>query len=66
VLSWLPEIAAMKPRAALERKFLALCRVRGPHWIESVLRPLRLPGPSITVRDIPITALRAAVQVFDR
>jgi hypothetical protein len=56
----------MRPRAALERKFLALCRVHGPRWIESVLRPLRLPGPSITVRDIPIKALRAAVQVFDR
>jgi hypothetical protein len=55
----------MKRRATLERKFLALCQARGPRWIESVLRPLRLPGGSITVRDIPIKALRAAVQVFD-
>jgi hypothetical protein len=56
----------MRRRAALERKFLALCRTRGPRWIESVLRPLRLPGGRITVRDIPINALQAAVQVFDR
>jgi hypothetical protein len=55
----------MTRRAALERKFLALCRTRGLRWIGSVLRPLRLPGGSITVRDIPIKALRAAVQVLD-
>jgi hypothetical protein len=56
----------MKQRTALERKFLALCRARGPRWIESVLRPLRLPGATISVRDIPTRALRAAVQVFGR
>jgi hypothetical protein len=56
----------MKRRAALERKFLALCRMRGPSWIESVLRPLQLPGATISVRDIPTRALRAAVHVFGR
>ena len=56
----------MRQRAALERKFLALCRMHGPRWIESVLRPLRLPGTTISVRDIPTRALRAAVQVFGR
>jgi hypothetical protein len=56
----------MRRRAVLERKFLILCRTRGPRWIESVLRPLQLPGVSITVRDIPINALQAALQVFDR
>jgi len=56
----------MTNRAALERKFLALCRARGPDWIESVLRPLRLPGTRIAVRDIPTEALHAAVRVFGR
>jgi hypothetical protein len=56
----------MTNRAALERAFLKLCRTRGPDWIESVLRPLRLPGACVSVRDIPIGALQAAVQVFGR
>jgi hypothetical protein len=56
----------MRYRGALERKFMNLCRARGPDWIESVLRPLRLPGGCITVRDIPVAALRAAVRVFGR
>lgn len=51
-------------RGVLERKFLRLCRTRGPKWIESILRPLHLPGRSITISDIPTAALRAAVQVF--
>ena len=54
----------MTHRAALERKFLNLCRARGPDWIESVLRPLRLPGARVSVREIPIDALQAAVRVF--
>jgi hypothetical protein len=54
----------MKYHAALERAFMKLCRERGPDWIESVLRPLRLPGHRITVRDIPVAALVAAVEVF--
>jgi hypothetical protein len=53
-------------RVVLERKFLNLCRARGPDWIESVLRPLRLPGARVSVRDIPLDALQAAVRVFGR
>nr|WP_294507351.1 hypothetical protein [uncultured Rhodopila sp.] len=56
----------MRRRAALERKFLNLCRTKGPGWIESVLRPLRLPGTRVSVRDVPMTALEAAVRVFGR
>jgi hypothetical protein len=56
----------MTNRTALELKFLKLCRTRGPEWIESVLRPLRLPGDLVSVRDIPIDALQAAVRVFGR
>jgi hypothetical protein len=56
----------MKYRIPLERRFLELCRRHGPQWIESVLRPLRLPGTAITVHDIPMPALRAAVRVFSR
>jgi hypothetical protein len=57
---------AMRQRAALERIFLRLCRKRGPGWIESVIRPLRLPGGAITVGDIPMDALEAIVRVFGR
>jgi hypothetical protein len=56
----------MNYRTALERAFMVLCRERGPDWIESVLRPLRLPGGRITVRDIPFAALVAAIEVFSR
>jgi hypothetical protein len=56
----------MNYRTALERAFMVLCRERGPDWIESVLRPLRLPGRRITVRDIPFAALVAAIEVFGR
>ncbi|HYZ24568.1 MAG TPA: hypothetical protein VE690_20650 [Rhodopila sp.] len=51
-------------RSRLEAEFLTLCRARGPRWIESVIRPLRLRGDRITVRDIPTYALAAAVQLF--
>jgi hypothetical protein len=54
----------MKFRAALERAFMKLCRERGPDWIESVLRPLCLPGRRVSVHDIPVAALVAAVEVF--
>lgn len=52
-------------RAALESVFLMLCRTRGPRWIESVIRPLRLPGKHITVNDIPMHALAAIVRNFE-
>jgi hypothetical protein len=48
----------------LEVEFMRLCLTRGPIWIESVIRPLRLPGASITVRDIPIKALHMIVRMF--
>jgi hypothetical protein len=51
-------------RSRLEVEFLKLCCVRGPRWIESVIRPLRLRGEHITVRDIPTYALAAAVRLF--
>jgi hypothetical protein len=51
-------------RAALEAEFLRMCRSRGPEWIESVIRPLRLPGAAITVRDIPISGLSVIVRMF--
>jgi len=51
-------------RASLEAEFMRLCRSRGPVWIESVIRPLRLPNRHITIRDIPTAALGAAVTVF--
>jgi hypothetical protein len=51
-------------RSRLEAEFLKLCRARGPHWIESVIRPLRLRGDLVTVRDIPTYALIAAVRMF--
>jgi hypothetical protein len=55
----------MKPdRTALEAEFMHLCRSLGPAWIESVIRPLRLPDNHITVRNIPTDALRAAVGIF--
>jgi hypothetical protein len=53
-------------RARLEDDFLQLCRVRGPRWIESIIRPLRLPGERITVQQIPLRALAAAVDLFGR
>jgi hypothetical protein len=53
-------------RAALEAEFLRMCRVRGPQWIESVIRPLCLAGAAVTVQDIPTVALSAAVQTFGR
>ncbi len=53
-------------RAALEARFMNLCRKHGPDWIESVIRPLRLPGTIISVQDIPVAALSAAVHAFGR
>lgn len=51
-------------RVLLEAEFLRLCLARGPGWIESVVRPLHLPGIRITVQDIPEHALRSIVGVF--
>jgi hypothetical protein len=51
-------------RASLEAAFMRLCQKHGPNWIESIIRPLRLPGAFISVKDIPITALSAVVGVF--
>ena len=56
----------MQNRARLEAEFMRICRVRGPQWIESVIRPLRLAGARITVQDIPTHALAAAVCLFGR
>jgi hypothetical protein len=53
-------------RAALEAEFLHLCRTRGAEWIESVIRPLVLPGDTITVREISTAALSAIVRSFGR
>jgi hypothetical protein len=53
-----------RKRAALEVEFLGLCRVRGPEWIESVIRPLGLAGAVITPRDIPVTVLFTIVRMF--
>jgi len=51
-------------RTLLEAEFMRLCAARGPAWIESVVRPLRLPGVRIAARDIPENALRSIVSVF--
>jgi hypothetical protein len=53
-------------RASLEAEFMYMCRVRGPEWIESVIRPLLIPGAVITVADIPRPALAAIVRLFGR
>jgi hypothetical protein len=53
-------------RTTLEAEFMRLCRSLGPTWIESVIRPLRLPGHHITIRDIPTAALNAAITVFGK
>jgi hypothetical protein len=53
-------------RAQLEADFLRLCRLHGLQWIESIIRPLGLPGKLITVRDIPCAALLAVAGVFGR
>jgi hypothetical protein len=52
------------PRVLLEAEFMRLCLAHGPSWIESVVRPLRLPGARIAARDIPEHALRSIVGVF--
>jgi hypothetical protein len=51
-------------RASLEGEFMQMCRLRGPEWIESVIRPLAIPGAVITVKDIPLPALSNIVLVF--
>jgi hypothetical protein len=56
--------AMRQSRASLEAAFMLLCRKHGPDWIESIIRPLRLPGKFVSVKDIPIAALSAAVDVF--
>jgi hypothetical protein len=62
-----PQDAALRQdRAALEAEFLHLCRARGPEWIESVIRPLLLPGKTITVQEVPTFALAAIVRTFGR
>ena len=53
-------------RATLEAEFLHICRMRGPEWVESVIRPLRLQGVLITAGDIPLRALRSIVRCFGR
>jgi hypothetical protein len=53
-------------RTELEAEFMRICRARGPRWIESVVRPLRLPNDDITVQDLPLHALRSIVRMFGR
>jgi hypothetical protein len=53
-------------RGRLEAEFLRLCLLRGPEWVESVIRPLRLSGAVVTPRDIPYAALTAIVTMFGR
>jgi hypothetical protein len=48
----------------LQRDFMRMCRARGPQWVESVMRPLRLQNEGVNVHTIPPTALRAIVSVF--
>jgi hypothetical protein len=48
----------------LRNDFIRICQTRGPQWVESVIRPLRLKNNMITVDDIPEHALRAIVGVF--
>jgi hypothetical protein len=55
-----------KARATLEAEFLEICRERGADWVESVIRPLQLPGQRVSVQDIPTAALSAAVGSFGR
>ena len=57
----------MQPtRLQLEVEFLRICRTRGPRWIESVIRPLRLQNKHAAVQDIPSNALRRIVDMFGR
>jgi hypothetical protein len=56
--------AMRRSRASLEAAFMRLCHKHGTDWIESIIRPLRLPGTFVSVKDIPIAALSAAVGVF--
>ena len=53
-------------RAQLELEFMQTCRARGPEWIESVIRPLRLPGGVVKAQDIPLTQLEIIVRLFGR
>jgi hypothetical protein len=48
----------------LHNDFMRLCQARGPQWVESVIRPLRIKSDMITVQDVPEHALRAIVRVF--
>jgi hypothetical protein len=51
-------------RTQLELEFMLMCRERGPDWIASVIRPLRLKNDFVTVKDIPANALRKIVHLF--
>ena len=53
-------------RAKLETEFMQLCRDRGPDWIASVIRPLRLQSGSVTVQNIPAEPLGMIVRLFGR
>ncbi len=53
-------------RTTLEAEFMRMCQARGPDWIASVIRPLRLQNDRITVRDIPFNALRTIVRLFGK
>jgi hypothetical protein len=56
--------AMIRNRAALEAEFLKICHGRGEAWIESVMRPLRLPGDAAVPADIPLAALTSIVRIF--
>ena len=45
---------------------MRICRMRGPDWIASVIRPLGLRGVLITTQDIPLPALSKIVRTFGR
>ncbi len=51
-------------RLQLEAEFMRMCRARGPDWVASVIRPLRLKNDRITVHDIPANALDKIVHLF--
>jgi hypothetical protein len=48
----------------LRDDFMRMCRVRGPQWVASVIRPLRINNDQITVQDVPVSALRTIIRVF--
>ena len=56
--------AMIRNRAALEAEFLKICQGRGQAWIESVIRPLRLPDGAAVPADISLPALASIVRIF--